>query len=190
MGDYDSRTRVTFRIPKGYPETIRRRIGREIVRRIRQRTESGIDKNGAQFKGYSEAYQQSLDFRIAGKSPGQVNLKLSGDMMTALEVIDTADGFVTVGITDAEDQAKAHGHLTGAEGRLPIRDFLGLPEGDLKNIVERFPVETSTERAQRTQDLLSQLLGREDVSQEEASRILAESLRIGIEDQTVEPGGT
>jgi hypothetical protein len=121
-----------------------------VARTIRERTAKGIDKNGVPFVEYSEEYIKSLEFAIARKSPSQVNLRLTNEMLTDVEVIDVdpARGTITVGITDASSQAKAHGHITGAGGRLPVRDFLGVSQSEFATILSKVPEPTRLIKAE------------------------------------------
>jgi hypothetical protein len=125
-------------------------VGREIARTIRERTAKGIDKNGNAFAPYSEEYIESKEFAIARKSPSQVNLRLTNEMLTDLQVIDVdpARGTITVGITDATSQAKAHGHITGAAGRLPVRDFMGISQSEFATILSKVPEPDTLVRAE------------------------------------------
>lgn len=128
---------------KGFPRDYLERIGRELVKTIKERTAKGIDKNGVPFAPYSKDYIESKPFAIARKSPSNVNLKLSGEMLTDLEVIevDSRSGTIVLGIVGAESEAKAHGHITGANetGRLPVRDFLGVSKAEIAAALSKLP---------------------------------------------------
>ncbi len=125
-------------------------MGREIIRTIRARTEAGKDKNGSAFHGYSQEYKDSLEFRIAGKSESHVNLRLSGEMMSGMEVLwaNPSSGSVAIGFRDTGDRGKAHGHITGANGKLPVRDFLGISSEELATILSKVPDPDKLVRAQ------------------------------------------
>jgi hypothetical protein len=71
-------------------------------------------------------------------------------MLTDVQVIDVdpARGTITVGITDASSQAKAHGHITGAGGRLPVRDFLGVSQSEFAAILSKVPDPENLARAE------------------------------------------
>lgn len=116
-----------------------------IVERIVDRTQQGLDVNGRPWRGkageYSKAYRDSLDFKIAGKSPGKVDLQLSGDMLAALSILDKTQRSVTIGFEPGSDEnAKADGNIRGTYGKSkPIpgkaRDFLGISNRDLDKII-------------------------------------------------------
>lgn len=110
-------------------------VGQAIIDRIRERTQDGVSKDGKSLKKYSKSYKNSLTFRAFGKSD-EVNLTLSGDMLGLLDVVDDSGSDITIGWEDQTNAAKAHGHITGAEGRLPVRDFFGLPQKEIESIKE------------------------------------------------------
>lgn len=117
-----------------------------IVERIVDRTQQGKDKNNRQWSGkaarYSDNYKDSLDFKIANKSPSKVDLQLSGDMLAALSVLDKTRRSVTIGFEPgSEENAKADGNIRGTYGQSkPIpgkaRDFLGITDRELDNIIK------------------------------------------------------
>lgn len=94
-----------------------------------ERTDQGKDVDGKPFPKYSDAYKNSLDFKIAGKS-SKVDLQLSGDMLAALEIIKTDEDYVEIGIKDSDVQGRAEGNIRGSYGKSRgnsslARDFLG-----------------------------------------------------------------
>ena len=117
-------------------------VGDLIVERIVARTDKGIDVDGDKFVGYSKAYQDSLNFKIAGKTKGNVNLQLSGDMLAALQVLKQDGNKLTIGFERwSEENAKADGNIRGTYGRQKAnpfnsRDFLGISNTELIDIVK------------------------------------------------------
>ncbi len=113
-----------------------------IIERIVNRTDQGKDKEGKRFPGYSKSYKESLDFKVAGKSSGKVDLQLSGDMLAALEVLDKTSRSVTIGFEQgSEENAKADGNIRGTYGKptpdpKKARDFLGITETELSKIIK------------------------------------------------------
>lgn len=117
-----------------------------IIERIVNRTQQGLDINGRPWRGkageYSQAYKDSLDFKIAGKSKNKVDLQLSGDMLAALDVLEKTSRSVTIGFENgSEENAKADGNIRGTYGKSkPIagkaRDFLGITYRDLEKIIK------------------------------------------------------
>ena len=117
-------------------------VGDLIVERIVARTDKGIDVDGEKFVGYSKAYQDSLNFKIAGKSKGNVNLQLSGDMLAALQVLKQDGNKLTIGFErGTEENAIADGNIRGTYGQqkansFKSRDFLGISDTELVKIVK------------------------------------------------------
>lgn len=105
-----------------------------------ERTDQGKDKDGNRFARYSDSYKDSLDFKIAGKGP--VNLQLSGDMLAALKPLKMTKNWIEVGFDRGSDEnAKADGNIRGTYGKSsPIpgkaRDFLGITERELMKILK------------------------------------------------------
>jgi hypothetical protein len=127
----------------GLDEDQRAEVADLVIERIVERTTQGKDKDGKRFAGYSKAYKDSLDFKVAGKS-GKVDLQLSGDMLAALRHLknyDTNRSIVVGFEEDSEENAKADGNIRGTYGQSkPIpgkaRDFLGITERELAKIID------------------------------------------------------
>jgi hypothetical protein len=115
-------------------------FGNRVIERMQERCEVGVDKEGHPFAKYSTSYVKSHEFEVYGKQKSEVNLKLSGDMRAAIEVVDNTAREVVIGFTVQVENDKASGHINGA-GHLPVRDFWGLPKKDLKEIMETMLVE-------------------------------------------------
>lgn len=115
-----------------------------IIERIVNRTQQGLDKTGKPWKRqasiYSESYQNSLDFKVAGKGK-TVDLQLSGDMLAALDILDKTSRSVTIGFEPgSEENAKADGNIRGTYGKptpnpKKARDFLGISDRELSKII-------------------------------------------------------
>lgn len=116
--------------------SFRQQFSKSVIDRIVERTHSGIDKNGSQFREYSEAYKSSDVFLIYGKS-STVNLELTGEMLSSLKGVSNMQSIV-IELIGNKNKAKAHGHINGIKskkyGRVK-RDFLGLPDEDLDTIM-------------------------------------------------------
>ena len=126
----------------------------EVTDFIRKRSARGRDKNNRAFPEYSKEYKNSLDFRNTGKTPGNVNLKLSGDMLAALDTISHRQGSGLIGYENGtEENDRAEGNITGSYGGkanpAKARDFLGITDKDLekvvnkKSVVDRLSVDVS-----------------------------------------------
>jgi hypothetical protein len=130
-------------IPEGIDAATREVLADEIIDFIRERTQKGKSWRNTTLAGYSDAYAKSLEFKIAGKSRGDVNLTLSGDMLGALTLLDSEDGRLRIGFEDGSDEnARADGNIRGTYGHDkpigPKRDFLGITKRDLSQILESF----------------------------------------------------
>lgn len=136
---------VRIQIPVSYGPSERVAIAQDVIDFIRQRTEAGKDRFGDSFPGYSKAYKGSLEFKIAGKS-SHVNLRLSGDMMTALGILGENPGEIKIGFDKGSDEnARADGNIRGTYGTKiedasKARDFLGVTKTELKQILRQYPL--------------------------------------------------
>lgn len=172
--------KFTVKVSKLYGDAERVAIGLDIIDHIIERSKSGKDKNNNPFPGYSKEYTKSFDFKLAGKSKSKVDLTLSGEMLSALEILDTKDGEITIGIPANDDfnNAKAEGNIKGTYGKdTPIRgkkrDFMGISQGDLSEIKGKYPVKTKADRL-ATQNRALELIQSVDIVSD-----LFERLNIG-----------
>lgn len=148
-------------IPRQYRPDEREAIAFEILKYIRERTAEGKDKNGNKFPGYSKTYIKSLEFKIAGKSKGDVNLRLSGDMMAAMDLIKSEPGKVVIGYRPGDPEAgRAEGNIRGTYGQSSgstkkKRDFLGISPDVLKQeILSKFPLDDKEALKEQTKQTL------------------------------------
>jgi hypothetical protein len=116
--------------------SFRQSVGQAIIDKIRERTENNVDVNGKSLKKYSKTYVESDEFKAYGKSEGNVNMKLTGDMLGLMDIIDEKKNKIVIGWTDGGDAAKAYNHVTG--DTVPKRNFFGLPQSDLEEIAAEF----------------------------------------------------
>lgn len=143
--------KVKIEIPKDYSPTERVAIAEDIIEFIQKRTASGKDIEGNPFPKYSKAYKESLNFKIAGKS-SRVNLKLSGDLMSAIELLSHKSGELLIGYENGTpENDKAEGNQLGSYGQpdpnpAKARPFLGITKDDLKTILEDYPLTKKEER--------------------------------------------
>lgn len=156
--DYpDSEFEVT--IDERYTTEEREAIAAEIISHVRTRTLSGKDANGKSFPKYSPAYTKSVDFKAAGKNKGQVNLRLSGDMLAYMELVKNQRGKLVIGYGEGNPQAgKAEGNQIGSYGRDPnskkARPFLGIDPKTLSSILAKYPLRDESKREARTEAVL------------------------------------
>ena len=163
----ESQQTFTFRVPLNFDIDLRSLVAEDVVTFILTRTSRGLDKNNKPFKRYSKSYVNSIDFKIAGKSKNQVNLELSGDMLTDLEIlnIQTA-GFITIGfIEGTEENDRAAWNRNNLRPSHPKRDFLGINDSDLNKIINKYRNQAD-EKIRREKQIRNRI-------QEEASKLLA-----------------
>lgn len=109
-------------------EAFKSAFGKKVIEKIQERTLQGIDRDGKPFAKYSDAYRNSLVFKIYHKT-SQVNMKLSGEMLASMAVTGTDyRTYVTIEFVDNHNKNKAHGNITGRLGKTTVRDFFGLPK--------------------------------------------------------------
>jgi len=153
--------KVKIKIPKDYSPQEREALAIEVIDQIIDRTQSGKDKKGNNFAGYSKGYTESFDFKLSGKSKSKVNLTLSSEMLNALTLLNHSSGSLTIGYTkdDEFNNDKAEGNIKGTYGqKKPIkgkaRDFLGISKSELKEITDKHP----TSKGSKNSDLLTSLI--------------------------------
>ena len=91
----------------------RRSIGMATIEFIVKRTERGLGIGGRPFvssdgtRSYSKAYQEHRDFVTSGKPTRPINLTLTGDMLSSIEVLDISlPGKVVIGIENEQNAEK------------------------------------------------------------------------------------
>jgi hypothetical protein len=145
-------------ISEKYTAEERRAIAAEIISRITERTqEENRDKNGRPFPGYSKAYKESLEYKIAGKT-GDVNLTLSGEMMDMLQLLRTSKGKIEIGYKAGDKvNGKVEGNRLGTYGQskqvAPKRDFLGITQKELKDILRNYPLRNEEKRRESVEEV-------------------------------------
>lgn len=117
-------------------DALRQAIGGAIIDKITERTQSGVSLKGRPFKGYSNTYVKSLTFKVHGKSKGSVDLTLSGDMLSSMEILDNSPKSLTIGFNNELDNAKAYNHNVG--DTLPKREFFGVTQKEKLEIKNQF----------------------------------------------------
>lgn len=149
-------------IPKTYNAMERRLIANDIIQYVRKRTKSGRGEGNQKWKGaagkYSPSYQKSLDYKLK-PSKGVVDLTLSGDMLTAIELRQSKKGQIQIGIPfSAQEWDRAKGNILGSYGRAPNRNkarpFLKLSKGEVKKILSKYPTEEN-KREQNLEKLIA-----------------------------------
>ncbi len=141
-------------IPEGYSAQERRLIADELIEvmvdqakagRGISKEEPGIAESRKKFPGYSKSYVESLDFKIAGKSKGEIDMTLSGDMLGAIQLLENEPGKLVIGFeSGSSENDRAEGNILGSYGGDPnprkARNFLGVTRAELTQVLEKFPV--------------------------------------------------
>lgn len=166
----------TLKVSRRYNEDDLSAIAVEVVKYIRDRTLDGKGPGGKSWSGkageYSKAYMDSLNFKIGRKS-GTVNLKLSGDMLEAIGLLEVQKGKIKYGVDDSDPVAgKVEGNVRGTYGRSsPIsgkaRDFLELTEKELDEILSQFPLKDPVKKDRKTTSVLASKTAREIIIDDE-----------------------
>lgn len=132
--------------------SLKQSLGQAMIDKIVERTESG---KGVKFdtagrgrqidlrKPYSKEYQDSLEFKAAGKSKNDINMTLSGDMLRSIDLVRAQGNTLEIAIDDPDEAAKAHGHQTGKNGQVKkmLRPFFGVTKSEIKEVSSQFKSE-------------------------------------------------
>jgi hypothetical protein len=118
-----------------------RLIAEELLNYIVDRTKAGKGQDGKPFPGYSPEYKKSLDFKIAGKSPGKVDLTLTGEMLDSLKVLIAQRGKIVIGYDQGDPiNGKAEGNILGSYGGAPnpgkARDFMAVSGKEIRKVID------------------------------------------------------
>jgi hypothetical protein len=139
MGVKNPQLSFDVKIPEDLRPPLRVLLAEEIINYIRERTQSGKDKSGTKFTMYTKEYTKSLDFKVAGKSKGDINLTLSGDMLASIELLSHKPGNIKIGFEkNSDENARAEGNILGTYGQPTStgkkRDFLGFAGKEKKKL--------------------------------------------------------
>lgn len=143
MSDYEQQ-KVTIKIPDLYSADDMDRIGQDIVQFIRDRTELGVGvkRAGRGFRVYDLPEYTAAYEKFKGSS--KVDLFLSGELLTALDVLDVSDGEITVGYEEGDPiNGKAEGNFTGSYGKQranpkKARSILGITREELDAVLAAY----------------------------------------------------
>jgi phage gpG-like protein len=120
-----------------------REAGALLVRRIRTRTENGVDVNGAAFRDYSAGYAEQ---KRAALGHARVDLTVSGQMLNDMQVTSATNNTATISFTSQGygaaaggtfiQRSRAMGAANKAAFNNPSREFFGASEEDEQAIVD------------------------------------------------------
>jgi hypothetical protein len=132
--------------PISLDPVLQREIAQATIDYIKTRVEDenlGIGRKKLK-SPYQKSYEESLDFKAAGKSASNVNMMLSGDMMGSIDVLEEGET-VKIGIDNPAVTDRAYGHQSGFEGHPNPkmskykREFFGVSDEEIKkNILPDF----------------------------------------------------
>lgn len=120
-------------------------IGQELIDIMVKRTTSGKDINYSAMAPYSSSYVASDEFKAHGKSR-KVNMKLTGEMLADINLINEDPAALKIGFGDTLQSRKAHGHITGMRDNDQIpskhkpapRLFFGVSSEDISKITQKY----------------------------------------------------
>lgn len=115
--------------------SFRQSVGQEIIDTIVNRTKDSKFLSPAK-QSYDPDYVETIEFKAFGKSPSEVNLTQSGDMLGLMDIIEEQASSIRIGWNDRTEQAKATNHNFGVT--LPKHEFLGLTRDEAKKIRDKF----------------------------------------------------
>lgn len=116
---------------------IKARFGQAVIDHIRERVADGTGINGRNLRGpYSEDYSDSLAFNARGKSRGDVNMTLRGNMLGDMDILESDGSIVKIGFKDETETLKAFNHQTG--DTVPKRPFFGINGSETDELASLF----------------------------------------------------
>jgi hypothetical protein len=155
---------------------LKQAIGQALIDKMVERTQSGVDVNGSSFKGYSPSYVKSDEFKAFGKSKGDINLTLTGDMLNAITPQGESAETIKIKQTGRTNILKQFNHNTG--DTVKKRKNFGVTSREIKEVKEDFKDaikelknKQKSKISKKGKELLS-LLG--DVKKSDASDLFAD----------------
>lgn len=134
---------------------LKNRIGQAIIDKIVNRYKGGKDLRGNNFAEYAESYKKSDTFEAFGKG-NNVNMTLTDDMSSALDIVEDSGGEIKIGWGDTTNNAKAYNHMTG--DTVKKRQFFGIQKKQVSEIVKEFKGDIDRlKKDQEPTDLVSRL---------------------------------
>jgi hypothetical protein len=135
--------RTTIKVPESLKPADRIKLAESAISYIQIRSSEGYDKNGNKFGKYSKKYAEKK-----GVGRGDVDLVLSGEMLSELKLTKHGKGFIEIGYKNGDEVAgRVEGNILGTYGNdEPVtkpRDFLGIDEGELEIMADALDNETT-----------------------------------------------
>lgn len=145
-----------FGVPLTGSEALKQKIGQAMIDKIIQRTESHKDVNGSKFAAYSKEYVDSLQFKAFDKTKSDINMKLTGQMLSTLDITADKGSKITIGWDDEQENAKAYNHNVG--DTVTKREFFGLTDQELQEIKAEFKDDVKSAAGEPLQSEKNQVL--------------------------------
>lgn len=118
-------------------------IGQALIDVIVERSKSGKDIDRTPFKKYPKSYKESDQYAAFGKT-SNVNMDLTGNMLSDIDVKPAPGSIIKLGFRDSVNNAKSFNHMTG--DTVKQRQFFGLRDKDVKDVLTRFQTEIDSLR--------------------------------------------
>jgi hypothetical protein len=111
----------------------KKEFARKIIDEITLRSMSGFDRSGNKFQKYTKKYA-----KWKGVPRNKVDMVLYDEMLKSqkAQVGNFDEGDLKIRIEKGFNTDKAHGHMTGMEGKGTKREFFGVKKADLVKIVK------------------------------------------------------
>jgi len=140
----------------------RAKVADAILTHIVGRTMAGFDKNNDKFAKYTKDYAKQK-----GVGVSEVDLLLSGEMLSELKVLDIKPSGIEIGYKGSKSLiGKVEGNILGTYGQPePIpgkaRDFLGIQPDDVEVILDSYADEDIPELTEDDIDRIAREAARE-----------------------------
>jgi hypothetical protein len=117
-------------------ESLKQKMTQALIDKMKDRIAQGLDRFDEEMAPYSKAYKESVDY-IAARKNETVNMRLTGDMLGSVDLLDSKGDKVTIGFRGSKENQKAYDHMMGTE-RLPVRQFFGVSDEDVDSVRSDF----------------------------------------------------
>lgn len=133
-------TNFRYRCDPRLSETDRIILADQIIERIIERSQRGNSIDNTRLAPYSDAYRAYQ--RKIGLVP-KVDLTLTGEMLNAIQLLNSGTGFIEIGITPGTEANRKARWNQGGNRNIPSRPFMGIRDSEADafqvSIVENSP---------------------------------------------------
>ncbi len=175
MGVKTKNIQAVIDIPKGFSKEERKLIASDIIDYMREQAQSGYSPiTGEKFVKYEKGYA-----KFKGVKVSDVDLTLSGKMLSALKLIKESDGKLVIGYKKSDAEAgKAEGNQIGSYGQPNAnpekeRPFIGINNEQKTKILKQYGLDEKEALAaiERAGVNVTQQTAEERISEESLSFI-------------------